>query len=607
MCGIVAIAAHRPVAPLLLKTLERLEYRGYDSAGLASFADGRIQCRRAIGKLAQLREAVANNPLSGDIGLGHTRWATHGAVNLANAHPHASERVAVVHNGILENHQDLRLRLENEGAEFSSDTDTEVVVKLMDLYLAQDMVPLAALLAICEQLRGSFALAILLRDHPDGLFLVNQGAAMVIGRGTGESYAASDSFALTPLTDQFCHLQTGDRAVLQRDQIEIVDQSGSPVDRNWVRINSLEAPLDKGNYRHFMAKEIFQQPEVVTNTLGAYLDVAASRATFPELPLDPACITKIDIIACGTAYFAGMVAKYWLEKIARMPVEVDISSEYRYRHPILISSGIALFISQSGETADTLAALRHCKKCGHANIAIVNARESTIARETDVLLPIFAEREVSVASTKAFTCQLAALAAFAIFIARTRGILEAGDEERMVGELSRIPAKMHDCLALDDDTRRVSRNLVDARQVLYIGRGINYPLALEGALKLKEISYLDGEGYAAGELKHGPIALIDGRVAVVAIAPSGPLFDKTIANVQEVSARGGRVILLTDHLGARKVEGLASMTLKLPTATELQSPLLYAIPLQLLAYHCALERGTDVDQPRNLAKSVTVE
>lgn len=607
MCGIVAIAAHRPVAPLLLEALDRLEYRGYDSAGLASYSDGQIQCRRAVGKLEKLREEVEANPVSGDIGLGHTRWATHGAVNLTNAHPHATDRVAVVHNGIVENYRDLRTRLENESIRFSSDTDTEVIVKLMSSFLGQNSDPLAALLATCEQLRGSFSLAMLLRDHPDCLLLVNQGAALVIGETNGEIYAASDSFALTPLTDRFCHLQTGDRALLRRGSTEIVDQYGSSVEREWVRIAFREVALDKGNYRHYMSKEIFQQPEVVSNTLGAYVDVAVARTVFPELPFDPSRITKLDIIACGTAYFAGMVAKYWLEEIARMPAEADISSEFRYRHSILEPGGIALFISQSGETADTLAALRHCKDRGQANMAIVNAPESTIARETDALLPIFAEREISVASTKTFTCQLVSLAALSIYLARTRGVLEAGDEERMVTELSQIPRKMQNCLALEDDIRRLARSVVDARQVLYIGRGIHYPLALEGALKLKEISYLAGEGYAAGELKHGPIALIDGRVVVVAIAPSGPLFDKIAANIQEVAARGGQVILLTDHPGAQKVEGLAFKILELPEATALQSPLLYALPLQLLAYHCALERGTDVDQPRNLAKSVTVE
>ena len=611
MCGIVGMLARRPVAPLLLESLQRLEYRGYDSAGLASLVDDKIQCRRAVGKLARLRAEVAQNPLGGDMGLGHTRWATHGAVNLANAHPHASERLAVVHNGIVENYRELRSALEQDGAGFSSDSDTEVIVKLMDARLNQGDAPLDALLAVCERLRGTLSFAMLLRDHPDNLFLAHQGAAMVIGQGRGETYAASDAFALLPLTEHFCHLQEGDRAVLGREDIRIVDSQGAAVEREWARLPSPEhAPdheFDKGNHRHFMVKEIFQQPEAVAGNLHAYLDAKSSRVVFPRLPFDPARITKLDVIACGTAHYAGMVAKYWLEDIARIPVQVDISSEFRYRHPVLSPAGVALFISQSGETADTLAALRHCRAGGQANAALVNVSASSIAREADIALPIFAGREISVASTKAFTCQLASLAALAIFLARVRGVGTEQDEARMVGELLQIPEKMRECLALDEDIRRLAHSLVDARQVLYIGRGVHYPLALEGALKLKEISYLDGEGYAAGELKHGPIALVDGKVAVVALAPSGRLFDKTIANIQEVAARGGRVILFTDAEGAQKAEGLASVTLQLPAATELQSPLLYSIPLQLLAYHCALERGTDVDQPRNLAKSVTVE
>ena len=616
MCGIVGILAHRPVAPLLLECLQRLEYRGYDSAGLASVVNGDLQCRRAVGKLARLRETLAANPLGGDIGLGHTRWATHGAVNLANAHPHANEHLAVVHNGIVENYLELRAELEQTGAHFASDSDTEVIVKLMQARLDEADEPLNALLSVCDRLRGTLSFALLLRDHPDSIFLAHQGAAMTIGQakagqGRGETYAASDSFALLPLTDHFCHLQEGDRAILRRDQVEIFDRAGTPATRQWKRLRLPEAgadtALNKGNHRHFMAKEIFQQPEAVAASLHEYLDPAVSRARFPQLPFDPARITKLDIVACGTAYFAGMVARYWLEEIARMPVEVDISSEFRYRHPILQPGGVALFISQSGETADTLAALRHCKQNGQANVALVNATESSIAREADVALPIFAGREISVASTKAFTCQLASLAALTVFLARVRGVLKDGDEERLLAQLWQLPDQLRHCLALEDDIRRLAHSLVDARQVLYIGRGVNYPLALEGALKLKEISYLDGEGYAAGELKHGPIALVDGQVAVVALAPSGPLFDKTIANIQEVAARGGRVILLTDRAGAHKAEGLASMLLQLPEATSLQAPLLYAIPLQLLAYHCALERGTDIDQPRNLAKSVTVE
>ena len=605
MCGIVGILAQRPATPLLLEALERLEYRGYDSAGLASNINGELQCRRAVGKLERLRKEVADNPLEGNNGLGHTRWATHGAVTLENAHPHASERVAVVHNGILENHIDLRAQLQRDGASFASETDTEIIVKLMDARLEAGAQPLEALRDTCAQLRGSFALAVLLRDHPDCILLAHHGAAMAIGQGSGEVYAASDAFALLPFTDRFCFLHEGDHALLTRERVTITDGNGAPLEREWNQLSTAHENIDKGNYRHFMAKEIFEQPEVVSNTLNAYIN--GGKTAFPDLPVDAASIAKIDIVACGTAYLAGMVAKYWIEDIARIPVEVDISSEFRYRKPVFTDNALALLISQSGETADTLAALQHCKQNNHPNISIVNAPDSTIARQADALFRTFAGREISVASTKAFTCQLAVLAVFAIHLARCKETIDNQMQEAFIGELVQAPEVMRGCLKLEDDIRRIARTIIDARQTLYIGRGFNYPLALEGALKLKETSYLDGEGYAAGELKHGPIALIDGKVALVAIAPSGELFDKTLANIQEVSARGGHVILFTDAEGAAKARGLASVTLELPRASSLQAPLLYAVPLQLLAYHCALLRGTDVDQPRNLAKSVTVE
>ena len=605
MCGIVGILAQRPATPLLLEALERLEYRGYDSAGLASNINGKLQCRKAVGKLERLREEVAANPLDGNNGLGHTRWATHGAVTLENAHPHATERVAVVHNGILENYLDLRMQLQRNGVNFESETDTEIIVRLMDAQLKQGTQPLEALQATCSQLRGSFALAILLRDHPDCLLLAHHGAAMVVGQGAGESYAASDAFALLPFTDRFCYLHEGDHALLTREGVTITDASGTAIEREWKQLTTTHESIDKGNYRHFMAKEIFEQPEVVANTLNAYID--GGKTTFPSLPVDVASIVKIDIIACGTAYLAGMIAKYWIEDVARISVEVDISSEFRYRKPVFASNALALLISQSGETADTLAALRHCKQHEHPNIAIVNAPDSTIARQAETLLPTFAGREISVASTKAFTSQLAVLAALAVHLARCKGTIDDQAQAAFIAELAQAPEMMRECLKIEDDIRRVARTVIDARQALYIGRGSSYPLALEGALKLKETSYLDGEGYAAGELKHGPIALIDGKVALIALAPSGELFDKTLANIQEVAARGGHVILLTDADGAAKAQGLASTILELPRASSLQSPLLYAIPLQLLAYHCALLRGTDVDQPRNLAKSVTVE
>lgn len=614
MCGIVGITARRPVAPMLLESLQRLEYRGYDSAGVAGLADGEIHCRRAVGKLERLREEVAAHPLDGFLGLGHTRWATHGAVTLANAHPHVGERVALVHNGIVENYLELRAELEAEGKGFVSESDTEVILRLMEARLAAGDAPLAAMRAVCARLRGTLSFAWLERGHAGHLFLAHQGAAMVVGRsgedgqGRREFYAASDAFALPRRGEEFCRLREGECAVLSPDGVEIFAVAGGAgTPPAWIARRGASAGMEKGNHRHFMSKEILEQPEAVANNLRQCLDKDGKRFVFPQLPFAPAELVKLDIIACGTAYYAAMTAKYWLEEIAELPAEADISSEFRYRHSVFRPGSAALFISQSGETADTLAALRLCKERGQANVALVNAAHSSIAQECDVALPIHAGPEISVASTKAFTCMLASLAALTLYFAGRRGALSTAEEARLSAELLQVPDKMRMCLGLEDEIRRLAHSLVDARQILYIGRGVSYPLALEGALKMKEISYLDGEGYAAGELKHGPIALVDSKVAVVALAPSGPLFAKTIANIQEVAARGGRVILLTDRAGAEAAEGLAAVTLRLPEAGLLQAPLLYAIPLQLLAYHCAVMRGTDVDQPRNLAKSVTVE
>jgi glutamine---fructose-6-phosphate transaminase (isomerizing) len=609
MCGIVGILGREPVAPALLDALKRLEYRGYDSAGVATLENGQLARRRAEGKLRQLEARLAREPLAGTIGIGHTRWATHGRPTENNAHPHATDRLAVVHNGIIENFRELREELEKKGAKFRSETDTEAVAHLVNQEMAEGRSPAQAVAAALPRLRGAFALAFLFTGEEDLLIGARKGSPLAIGYGDGAMYLGSDAIALAPFTDIISYLEDGDYAVLTRHSAEIRDAKGGKVERPVLRSSASAFLVDKGNYRHFMAKEIHEQPEVVGHTLAHYLDMAAERVRLPsELPFDWRAVDRISMAACGTAYYAGLVAKYWFERLARLPVEIDVASEFRYREAPMSPGGLAIFISQSGETADTLATLRYAKEHKQHVVAIVNVATSTIARESDVLMSTLAGPEIGVASTKAFTCQLAVLACLAIAAGGARGVLSADDEKMLVRALIEVPRLMTEALALEPQIEHLARDLAKSRDVLYLGRGTSYPIALEGALKLKEISYIHAEGYAAGELKHGPIALIDEKMPVIVIGPYDRVFDKTVSNMQEVAARRGKIILVTDPHGAREghAEG-ALARLTLPAMPGPVTPLVYAIPVQLIAYHTAVVMGTDVDQPRNLAKSVTVE
>ncbi|WP_294393184.1 glutamine--fructose-6-phosphate transaminase (isomerizing) [uncultured Sphingomonas sp.] len=607
MCGIVGIVGQEPVSERLLQALKRLEYRGYDSAGIATLSGGAVCRRRAEGKLAHLEAVLRDDPLPGAVGIAHTRWATHGAPTTSNAHPHATAHVAVVHNGIIENFKPLRDMLEARGRVFESETDTEVVAHLLSERVEAGDDPVTAVRAVLPQLTGAFALAILFRDAPDLLIGARRGSPLVIGYGEEESYLGSDALALAPLTRRIAYLEEGDWVVLGRDGTQVYDESGTAVERAIVDSGVAEQTIDKGSFAHFMLKEIHEQPVAVAQTLKSYLRRLEEQVSLPVPDFDLGSIRRVTIVACGTSFYAGMVARYWFEQFAHVPVDLDVASEFRYRAPIMEPGGLALFISQSGETADTLAALRHAQGEGQRIAAVVNVPTSTMAREADLLLPTNAGPEIGVASTKAFTCQLAVLAAFAVNLARACGRLSAVAERDIVRHLSEAPAAINAALAYEGSVRAVAETIADARDVLYLGRGTDYPLALEGALKLKEISYIHAEGYAAGEMKHGPIALIDPAVPVIVIAPSGPLFDKTISNMQEVRARGGRVVLISDYDGiAQAGEGCAA-TITMPKVHPLIAPLVYAVPIQLLAYHVALAKGTDVDQPRNLAKSVTVE
>ncbi len=607
MCGIVGILAREAVAPQLVDGLKRLEYRGYDSAGIATLDDGRIVRRRAEGKLRNLEARLLADPLRGRTGIGHTRWATHGAPTEANAHPHATDRVAVVHNGIIENFRELREQLMEQGAVFTSQTDTEVVAHLASSALAAGATPQLAVHETMKRLRGAFALAFLFEGHDDLLIGARRGSPLAIGHGDGEVYLGSDAVALAPFTDEITYLEDGDWVVLTRETVEIFDEGGAPVSRPAIRSSVASVIVDKGAHRHFMAKEIAEQPEVVGHTLVRFIDMTAGRIRLPAgADFDFSGLDRLAISACGTAYYAGLVARYWFEKFARLPVDIDIASEFRYREPPLTPGGLALMISQSGETADTLATLRHCRAQGMTIGAVVNVPTSTIAREADVVFPTTAGVEVGVASTKAFTCQLAVLAALAIKAGRDRKVLSEQDEAKLVASLIEIPRLMAEALHLEPEIERLAPSIAKAKDVLYLGRGTSYPIALEGALKLKEISYIHAEGYAAGELKHGPIALVDENVPVVVLAPFDALFEKTASNMQEVAARGGRIVLITDKEGEVHA-GETYATLVVPKAYAFVSPLIYAIPIQLLAYHTAVFMGTDVDQPRNLAKSVTVE
>jgi glucosamine--fructose-6-phosphate aminotransferase (isomerizing) len=608
MCGIVGIIGREPVAGQLVDALKRLEYRGYDSAGVATLEHGALKRRRAEGKLKALENRLQKEPLGGNIGIGHTRWATHGRPNESNAHPHATDRVAVVHNGIIENFRELRERLGKNGAEFGSETDTEVVAHLVTEELKKGKTPAEAVAAALKQLRGAFALAFLFAGEEDLLVGARKGSPLAVGYGNGEMYLGSDAIALAPFTDTICYLDDGDWAVVTHKGVEIHDRDDHVVERQVLKSAASAQVVDKGNHKHFMAKEIHEQPEVVGHTLAHYIDMTTERVVLPEkLPFDWKKLKRLSISACGTAFYSGLVAKYWFERFAKIPVEIDIASEFRYRGTPLDPGNLAIFVSQSGETADTLASLRYARENEQHVLSVVNVPTSTIARESDVAMPTLAGPEIGVASTKAFTCQLAVLACLALSAGRARGELSEADEQKLVRALIETPRHMAAALTLEPEIERLAQDLAKVKDVLYLGRGTSFPIALEGALKLKEISYIHAEGYAAGELKHGPIALIDETMPVIVIAPYDRVFEKTVSNMQEVIARGGRIILVTDPKGAKEAAINSMMTLTLPDMASTVTPLVYAIPVQLIAYHTAAAIGTDVDQPRNLAKSVTVE
>ena len=606
MCGIVGVLGKGPAAAQLVDALKRLEYRGYDSAGVATVENGHLGRRRAEGKLRNLEQRLQETPLSGTTGIGHTRWATHGKPIEANAHPHMTELVSVVHNGIIENFRELKAELMNEGAVFTSDTDTEVIAHLITRELKSGADPVQAVYSTLKRLEGAFALAIIFSGYDDLMIVARQGSPLAIGFGEGEMFVGSDAIALAPFTDAIAYLEDGDWAVLTRSGVAVRDRSGRAVERPVTRSLATALLVDKGNHRHFMAKEIHEQPEVISHTLAAYVDLATGRVDIPRLPFDFAKLNRLSLSACGTAFNACLVAKYWFERWARLPVDVDIASEFRYRETALDPGGAALFVSQSGETADTLASLRYCRAQGQHIVSIVNVRESSIARESGVVLPTLAGPEIGVASTKAFTCQLTVLACLAIAAGKARGVIGPELEAELVGALAEVPRHMAAILRDESPYKALAHSLSKARDVLYLGRGSSYPIALEGALKLKEISYIHAEGYAAGELKHGPIALIDEKMPVIVIAPHDGLYDKTVSNMQEVAARGGQIVLVSDADPASTGCTIATW-LAIPEVHRFVAPIVYALPVQLIAYYTATFMGTDVDQPRNLAKSVTVE
>jgi len=608
MCGIVGILSKdKDVAPLLVDGLKRLEYRGYDSAGIATLQNGKLDRRRAEGKLVNLAEKLQKEPLGGAIGIGHTRWATHGNAVEKNAHPHITEDVAVVHNGIIENYQELKAELEQSQFRFESDTDTEVIAHLVTYYLRQGMTPQNAVDESLKRLRGAFSLAMIFTGEEDLMIGARFGTPLAIGYGKGEMYLASDSYALAPLTDKICFLEDGDRVEVSRSGATIRDGNGKKVERE-IRVTAQSGALmGKGSYRHFMLKEINEQPAVIGETLNTFINPATGHISLPEDILKMAHAPRITISACGTAFYAGMVAKYWLEQIARIPVEADIASEFRYREAPMPKGGAAIFISQSGETLDTLEALRYAKRQGQRITSILNTIESTIERESDNVLRTLAGPEIGVASTKAFTTQLTTLACLTVALAHKNGAISDEREKQMTDALREVPARVAELLGHDKKLQQVAKDIAEARDVLYLGRGTGYPIALEGALKLKEISYIHAEGYASGEMKHGPIALIDENVPVIVVAPHDSLFEKSASNAQEVIARGGKVLLLSDRQGIEKLKDTATWCIEIPEVDPFVAPILYTIPVQLLAYHTAVIKGTDVDQPRNLAKSVTVE
>ncbi|MCO6416611.1 glutamine--fructose-6-phosphate transaminase (isomerizing) [Siccirubricoccus sp. KC 17139] len=607
MCGIVGVIGKAPAAPLLLDALRRLEYRGYDSAGIATLVDGRIERRRAEGKLGNLAAALERTPLSGTTGIGHTRWATHGAPTERNAHPHSTHRVSVVHNGIIENHAELRAELEAKGAVFETETDTETFVRLVDDYLAQGETPVAAFAAALKRVHGAFALAAIFAGHPKLLLAARQGAPLAVGFGEGEMFIGSDALALAPLTRRIAYLEEGDWVAITEDGARFFDMAHAPAERQIVTTAVSGAAVGKGNHRHFMEKELHEHPAVLGDTLRQYLDPGTQAVRLPRLPFDPAAVPRLTISACGSAFLAGLVGRYWIEQLARLPVDADVASEFRYRNPPLPSGGAAILVSQSGETADTMAALRLLKEGGQRVLSVVNVPESSMARESDAAVLTVAGPEIGVASTKAFTAQLAVMACLAIGIGRARGHVSAADEAKLTAALLQVPSHAAEILARDAEIQALAVEVAKARDVLFLGRGSLFPIALEGALKLKEISYIHAEGYAAGEMKHGPIALIDSNVPVIALCPSGPLFEKTASNLQEAAARGGRIMAFTDEEGAGPLSRFAERVIALPRVGAFSTPILHAIPVQLLAYHVAVLKGTDVDQPRNLAKSVTVE
>jgi glucosamine--fructose-6-phosphate aminotransferase (isomerizing) len=606
MCGIVGILGTKPVALDLVDALRRLEYRGYDSAGIATVENGHLVRRRAEGKLRNLETRLATEPLNGHVGIGHTRWATHGRPTERNAHPHMTSRVSVVHNGIIENFRELREELTKAGYVFETETDTEAVVHLITHEMDKGQDPVNAVKAALKRLEGAFALAIIFAGEDNLMMAARLGSPLVVGHGDGQMFLGSDAIALAPFTDTVTYLEEGDFAVLRIDGVTIFDSDGNAVERSAIKSQANALLVDKGKHRHFMAKEIHEQPEVISHTLAHYLEMAEGRVRLPEIGIDLAAIPRVTISACGTAYYAGLVAKYWIERFARVPVEIDIASELRYREAPLPPGGLAIFVSQSGETADTLATLRYCKANGQHIASVVNVRTSTIARESDVVLPTLAGPEIGVASTKAFTCQLTALACFALAIGRARGTIDEDTERVLVRELMEVPRQIANQLIDESQYETLAHQVMKSHDVLYLGRGVSFPLAMEGALKLKEISYLHAEGYAAGELKHGPIALIDENIPVIVVAPVDPLFEKTVSNVQEVAARGGQIMLISNAPADAAGCPLAAH-IQMPEAHDFTNPIIYAVPIQLIAYHTAVQMGTDVDQPRNLAKSVTVE
>jgi len=607
MCGIIGMVSSRDVSPFLLDGLRRLEYRGYDSAGIATVQGGVVERRRAEGKLANLEAGLGEVPLPGTIGIGHTRWATHGGPSETNAHPHATARVAVVHNGIIENYQTLKAELQAFGCVFETETDTEVVAHLVSRYLEDGFAPRMAAAAAIRRLEGAFALAMVFAGEHDLILGARQGTPLAIGYGDGEMFLASDAVALASLTERVAYLEDGDQVEVTSSGATVYDRLGQEITRPPRRTVVSGAMVDKGSYEHFMLKEIHEQPDVIARTLASLVHPASGRIALPDMLIDLAAVPRITIVGCGTAYYAGAVAKYWFERIARVPVELDIASEFRYREPPMPAGGLTVFISQSGETLDTLEALRYAKRQGQTVLSIVNVPESTIARSSDVVLQTMAGPEIGVASTKAFTTQLTALACLALATARARGALSGDLEAELVDALRAVPGHISAALERDGEVRALAHEIAPARDVLYLGRGALYPLALEGALKLKEISYIHAEGYAAGEMKHGPIALIDDHVPVVMLAPGDQLFDKVASNAKEVAARGGRILLVTDQGARAGLDETASWCIEMPAVHAFVAPIVYALPVQLLAYHVAVVKGTDVDRPRNLAKSVTVE